>query len=104
MFLFYCCFRSFWIQGKWNKNIDNYKVRVGLGSDPRGDELLKTVGINESEMNMTIIRLSTSSENSGEWQFASGINRFMPNVFSHPYQLDESISNFRVIGLYFSFH
>ena len=30
-------------------------------------------------------------------------NLFMPNVFSHPYQLDESISNFRVVGRYFSF-
>ena len=30
-------------------------------------------------------------------------NPFMPNVFSHPYQLDESISNFRVAGVYFSF-
>ena len=27
----------------------------------------------------------------------------MLNVFSHPYQLDESISNFRVVGWYFSF-
>ena len=27
----------------------------------------------------------------------------MPNVFSHPYQLDEFISNFRVVGWYFSF-
>ena len=27
----------------------------------------------------------------------------MSNVFSHPYQLDESISNFRVVGWYFSF-
>ena len=27
----------------------------------------------------------------------------MPNVFSHPYQLDESISNFRVVGWLFSF-
>ena len=26
----------------------------------------------------------------------------MPNVFSHPYQLDESISNVRFAGLYFS--
>ena len=31
------------------------------------------------------------------------INPFMPNVFSHLYQLDESISNFRVVGWYFSF-
>ena len=31
------------------------------------------------------------------------INPFMPNVFSHPYQLDESISNLRVVGWYFSF-
>ena len=30
-------------------------------------------------------------------------NPFMLNVFSHPYQLDESISNFRVVGWYFSF-
>ena len=30
-------------------------------------------------------------------------NTFKPNVFSHPYQLDESISNFRVVGWYFSF-
>ena len=29
------------------------------------------------------------------------INRFMPNVFSLPYQLDESISNFRVVVWYF---
>ena len=29
-------------------------------------------------------------------------NPFMPNVFSHPYQLNESISNFRVVGWYFS--
>ena len=27
----------------------------------------------------------------------------MPNVFSHPYQLDESFSNFRVVGWYFLF-
>ena len=27
----------------------------------------------------------------------------MPNVFSHPYQLDEPILNFRVAGWYFSF-
>ena len=31
------------------------------------------------------------------------INPFMQNVCSHPYQLDESISNFRVVGWYFSF-
>ena len=30
-------------------------------------------------------------------------NPFMPNVFSYTYQLDKSISNFRVIGRYFSF-
>ena len=28
----------------------------------------------------------------------------MPNVFSNPYQLDESISNFRVVRSYFSFY
>ena len=28
-------------------------------------------------------------------------NPFMLNVFSHIYQLDESIFNFRVVGLYF---
>ena len=27
----------------------------------------------------------------------------MANVFSHPYQLDEPISNFRVVWWYFSF-
>ena len=27
----------------------------------------------------------------------------MPNEFSHPYGLDESISNFRFVGWYFSF-
>ena len=31
------------------------------------------------------------------------INPFMPNVFSHPYQLDESISNFGGDGWYFTF-
>ena len=31
-------------------------------------------------------------------------NPFMPIVFSHPYQLDDSISNFRVVGRYFLFH
>ena len=80
-FLLYCCFRSFWIQGKWSQFGDKYKVRVGLGSDPRENELLMTEGIHGSEMNMTSILLSTSSDNSGEWQFASGINPFMPNVF-----------------------
>ena len=29
------------------------------------------------------------------------INAFMPNVFFHPYQLDEFIFNFRVVGWYF---
>ena len=29
------------------------------------------------------------------------LNPFMHNVFSHPYQLDNSISNFRVVGWYF---
>ena len=33
----------------------------------------------------------------------SNINPFMPNVFSHPYQLAESIFNFRVVGRDFSF-
>ena len=31
-------------------------------------------------------------------------NPFMPNKFSRPYQLDESISNFRVVGWYFHFY
>ena len=31
------------------------------------------------------------------------VNPLTPNVFSHPNQLDESISNFRVVGWYFSF-
>ena len=30
-------------------------------------------------------------------------NPFMPNVFSHPYQMGESISNLRVVGWDFSF-
>ena len=30
-------------------------------------------------------------------------NRVMPTVFSLPCQLDESISNFRVVGWYYSF-
>ena len=33
------------------------------------------------------------------WQ----INPFVPNVFSHPYQFDESISNSKVVGKHFSF-
>ena len=28
----------------------------------------------------------------------------MPNVFFHLYQLDDSVSNFRVVGWYFSFY
>ena len=36
--------------------------------------------------------------------FCTCFNPFMWNVFSHPYQLDESISNFRVVGLYFHFY
>ena len=32
------------------------------------------------------------------------INPFMPNGIYHTYQLDDSISNFRVVGWYFSFH
>ena len=38
--------------------------------------------------------------------FAEGkgyFNPFMPKIFSHHYQLDESIFNFRVVGWYFSF-
>ena len=31
------------------------------------------------------------------------VNPCMPIVFSHPYQLDESISNFRIVVWYFSF-
>ena len=31
------------------------------------------------------------------------LNPFMPNVFYHPYQLEESISNVRVVGWYLSF-
>ena len=31
------------------------------------------------------------------WKTDINVNPFMPNVFPHPYQLDESISNFRVI-------
>ena len=32
----------------------------------------------------------------------SHINPFMPNLFSHSYRLDESISKLRVVGWYFS--
>ena len=32
------------------------------------------------------------------------INPLMPNVFSHPYQLDEFISNSRVVRWYFHFY
>ena len=31
-------------------------------------------------------------------------NPCMPNVFSHPYQLDQSISNFWVVGFFFNFY
>ena len=31
------------------------------------------------------------------------LNPFIPNTFSHPYRLDKSISNLRVVGWYFSF-
>ena len=72
LFCYFCCFRSFWIRGRWSLGYDRYAVRVGLGSDPRENELLRTQGISKSKMNMAIIRLSTSSNNSGEWQFASG--------------------------------
>ena len=33
---------------------------------------------------------------------SNSLNPFMPNVFSHHYQLDESISNLRVVGKYVS--
>ena len=58
--------------------------------------------------------LSMSTENTSKLQiiflflifWQSGglvfyVNPFMPNVFSHPYQLDKSISNLRVVGWYF---
>ena len=32
------------------------------------------------------------------------LNPFMPNVFCHHYRMDESISNFRVVGWYFHFY
>ena len=31
-------------------------------------------------------------------EYSMNINPLMPNVFSHHYKLDESISNFRVVG------
>ena len=34
-------------------------------------------------------------------QTGLSFNSFMPNVFFHPCHLDESISNFRVVGWYF---
>ena len=30
-------------------------------------------------------------------------NPLMPNIFSHPYQMEGSFFNFRVVGWYFSF-
>ena len=30
------------------------------------------------------------------------LNPFVPNLFSHPFQLDESISNFKVVGCFTS--
>ena len=35
-------------------------------------------------------------------QIITRVNPFMWNVFSHPYQLDKSILNFRLVGWYFS--
>ena len=31
------------------------------------------------------------------------VNPFMPKLFSYPHQLDDFISNFAVVGKYFSF-
>ena len=31
---------------------------------------------------------------------SSHVNPFMPNIISHPYHLDESIFNFRVVGIF----
>ena len=46
--------------------------------------------------------IKLKSKSSGTY-LNSFLNPFMTNVFSHPYQVDESISNFRVVGWYFSF-
>ena len=75
LFYYCCCYRSFWIRGRWPKHPLGvyYRVFVGLGSDPHNNTLLRTEAIDESIMNMSIIRLSTSSDNSGEWQFSSGM-------------------------------
>ena len=49
--------------------------------------------------------LQTGKDNQGKicMNLFDYSNQILPNVFSQPYQLDESISNFRVVGWYFSF-
>ena len=55
---------------------------------PMFDDVMRTKGSNDGSYILLQLRL---------------INPFMPNVLPHLYQLNESVSNFRVVGWYFSF-
>ena len=62
--------------------------------------------LNLSVMLGNYLQQTTSADNIFRCIFLLGalrVNPFMPNVFSHLYELDESISNVRVVRWCFSF-
>ena len=50
-----------------------------------------------------LIKQNNEKEINRTFSAITEFNSFMHNVFSHPYQFVESISNFRVVGWCFSF-
>ena len=63
--------------------------------------LVKTVSLSGCNLSPTLIYLIKMGEK-GSCYLHLIINPFMLNIFSHPYQFYESISNFRVVGWDFS--
>ena len=67
----YIICRSFWIRWRYKNSNEKTYVYVGLCNDPRTNIILKTSGFKKMKK-VFRISISTSKEDTGQWQFASG--------------------------------
>ena len=79
-------------------------IKVKLGDDIRRI-LITNEDITYDELVLMMQRVYRGKLNSTDdilikyKDDGKAVNPYMLNIFFHPYQLDESISNFRVVGL-----
>ena len=65
---------------------------------------LEHLAITQQQLLISTLGIESSGDQTGSGGHRYRFKPFMPNVISNLYQLDESISIFRIVGWYFSFY